>query len=79
MKRQRAAAPAASVGDVRLLKCHVSPRLILGRGSDAGEVVEVLDVDGCGHVEDLLQPRCERALVEGIGVDQERGFEEGAL
>ena len=60
-------------------QCHVSPRLILGRGSDAGEVVEVLDVDGCGHVEDLLQPRCERALVEGIGVDQERGFEEGAL
>ena len=58
---------------------HVSPRLILGRGRDAGEVVEVLDVDGCGHVEDLLQPRCERALVEGIGVDQERGFEEGAL
>jgi len=49
---------------------NVGPRLVLGCGRDAGEVVEVLDIDRRGYIEDLLESSGEGAFVEDVFINE---------
>tara|TARA_Y100000991_G_C21879068_1_gene308595 strand:+ start:642 stop:776 length:135 start_codon:yes stop_codon:yes gene_type:complete len=44
--------------------------LVLGCGRDAGEVVEVLDIDRRGYIEDLLESSGEGAFVEDVFINE---------